>query len=210
MGEASRLNVSNCHGGYSLLCVCIPTSAVIVTVDADGCRWHRLITLTRCWAPVLRNRLDTQGYPGISRGYMSATYFVWQARFPASTVHGRRAKGGGRTGSPRCTSPAMCGGLIRPPLRSGSAGVVVLSLELWPHRSWPPGTAPAGVSDPQERPRRQAEAACQVDEILNSYARSSRVITASLALPPCEDGEAWLCPRALLKRLDGAAAGAVL
>lgn len=28
--------------------------------------------LTRCWAPVLRDRLDSHGYPGISRGYITA------------------------------------------------------------------------------------------------------------------------------------------
>ncbi|KAL2187230.1 hypothetical protein L209DRAFT_300322 [Thermothelomyces heterothallicus CBS 203.75] len=40
-------------------------------------RWARTgaagidhICLTRCWAPVLRNRFDTRGDPGISRGYI--------------------------------------------------------------------------------------------------------------------------------------------
>ena len=52
--------------------LCVPTSTAIVTVGADGLSFGKdEYFLTRCWAPVLRDRLDSQGYPGISRGYIS-------------------------------------------------------------------------------------------------------------------------------------------
>ncbi len=71
--EESNDTPRTCHGGYSHL-VCTHIRAHCSPLARMACHVAEMKhSLTRCWAPVLRARLDAHGSPGISRGYISKT-----------------------------------------------------------------------------------------------------------------------------------------